>query len=656
VVCFFRVLGLNEEEWSMSVLLKSEESEGSKTSKTRHFSGRLKVAVTSITVLLALFHLYTAFFGLLPAMQQRSFHICLVLVLIFLLYPARKSPKRSLPSLIDWVLVMLSLVCGLYVFLNYTNIAGRAGMHLPHELYLAACMTLLVFEAGRRVLGYPLPIFCSLFLFFAYFGRSMPGPLKHFGLSVPRILEELYLTTDGLFGLVAGVSATYIFLFVLFGAFLKTTGTSVFFNDLAMALAGHQKGGPAKIAVLSSALMGTISGSTSANVATTGAFTIPLMKKIGYKPHFAAAVEAAASTGGQIMPPVMGAAAFIIADTLGTQYVKVLLAALVPALLYFWGIWCCLNLEAQKLGLEGLAKNELPKLGQIIIKRGYKAIPVLVIIFILVKGYNPLYAGVWGIITATGLSFLRKEERLKIPDLITTLETGSKTALPVAIACTIVGIVIGMMGATGVALRIGDAVLLLTQGHLLPTLVITMAMSLLLGMGMPTTASYVMASAVAAPALVLLGCNALDVHLFVFYFAVLSTITPPVCVGAYTAAGLAGAEPNKTAFSAIKLALAGFIIPFIFIYSPELLLTNVQNWAFFGLSFASAVIGVFALSVATEGFYKSTLSLFCRFLALLSASVLIYPGVFSDVIGVLILLAVLVYQSKKSGIILEEVQ
>jgi TRAP transporter 4TM/12TM fusion protein len=572
-----------------------------------------------------------------------------VLVLTFLLFPAGKGSPRMAPSWLDWIFASLAMVCSLYIFFNYPAIAGRAGMYLEYELYFGAIMTVLVFEAGRRVLGYPLPIFCSLFLFFAYYGRLMPGPLKHFGLSVPRIIEELYLTTDGLFGLVAGVSATYIFLFVLFGAFLKSTGTSVFFNDLSMALAGHQKGGPAKIAVLSSALMGTISGSTSANVATTGAFTIPLMKRIGYKAHYAAAVEATASTGGQIMPPVMGAAAFIIADALGVKYINVLIAALVPALLYFWGVWCCLSLEAHKLGLEGLPKNELPKLKTVLLASGYKAIPLLVIIYILVKGYNPLYAGVWGIITATMSSFVKKEERLNLRELVRTLESGTKTALPVAVACTIVGVVIGMMGATGVALKIGDAVLMLTQGNLFLTLLITMVISLLLGMGMPTTASYVMASAVAAPALVLLGTKALDAHLFVFYFAVLSTLTPPVCVGAYTAAGLAGANLNRTAVAAIKLALAGFIIPYIFIYSPDLLLTNVENWGRFALAFATAAIGVFGLSLASEGYYRGHLSMLFRFVALSGAVALIYPGVTSDVVGFALLGAVIVYQFVRSA-------
>ena len=594
---------------------------------------QMKLLVTVLTVVLACFHLYTSFFGLLPAMQQRSFHIGFVMFLIFLLYPMKKSSPVDRPSLMDWLLAGASIICTFYIFLNYNEIAMRAGMHENYEIWLGGLMLILVFEAARRVLGYSLPVFCSLFLLFAYYGRSLPGPLRHFGLSVPRILEELYLTSDGIFGLVAGVSATYIFLFILFGAFLQSTKTSDFFNEFAMALTGHMRGGPAKIAVLSSALMGTISGSTSANVATTGSFTIPLMKKIGYKSHFSGAVEAAASTGGQIMPPVMGASAFIIADTLGISYLQVLLVAIVPAILYFWGIWWSLSFEADRLNLEGLNREQLPRLWEVVRTKGYRAIPLFGIVYFLVRGYNPLYAGCWGIILAFVLSFVKKESRLDVKGFIHTLEDGSKSALSVAIACTVVGVVIGMMGATGIALRVGDAVLSLTGGALLPTLIVTMVIALMMGMGMPTTASYVMASAVATPALIALGCKALDVHLFVLYFAVLSSITPPVCVGAYTAAGIAGSSPNQTGFTAIKLALAGFIIPFVFIYSPELLLTNVTSWPQFAFALVSALLGVVGLAITTEGYFRRPLRIWERLAAGAASLALIVPGMESDVIG-----------------------
>ena len=505
-----------------------------------------------------------------------------------------------------------------------------------------------MFIAGRRVLGWPLPIFCFLFLLFAYFGRSMPGPIQHFGLSVPRIIEELYLTTDGLFGLVTGVSATYIYLFVLFGAFLTSTKTSEFFNDFSMALTGHLKGGPAKIAVLSSALMGTISGSTSANVATTGAFTIPLMKSIGYQPHFAGAVEAAASTGGQIMPPVMGAAAFIIADTLNIPYTRVLVCAIVPAFLYFWGIWCSLSLEASRLGLKGLPKETLPQLKKVLLSSGYKSIPLFVIVYFLVKGYNPLYSGCWGIACCVLLSFVKKSDRLDVKSLVNTLKDGSLGALSVAMACIIVGNVIGMMGATGVALRVGDAVLALTAGHLVATLVVTLIIATLLGMGMPTTASYVMASAVAAPAMVLLGVKPLDAHMFVFFYAVLSSVTPPVCVGAYTAAGLANADPNRTAFTSVKLALSGFIVPFIFVLAPEILLTNVTSWFVTIQAMISAIVGVFLLSCATENYMMAPLRWYERLIALAGALGLLYPGTVSDLAGLAVLIGLWLLTKKRS--------
>jgi TRAP transporter 4TM/12TM fusion protein len=422
--------------------------------KKRNLTGITRNVAFVIAVGFALFQLYTAFFGVFPHMQQRSIHISFVLALVFILYPATSKSSRAYVPWYDWIIAFTAAFCTVYIFLSYDNIALRGGVIYKYELVFAAIFTVIVFEAGRRVLGYPLPVFCFMFLLFGRFGRSMPGPIQHFGLSVPRILEELYMTTNAFFGQVAGVSATYIYLFVLFGAFLTSTKTSEFFNNIAMALTGHYKGGPAKIAVISSALMGTISGSTSANVATTGAFTIPLMKQIGYHPYFAAAVEAAASTGGQIMPPVMGAAAFIIADSLGVKYTQVLLAAIVPALLYFWGIWCSLSLEASKLGLKGLPKETLPKVKEVLLSSGYKAIPLFVIIFCLMSGYNPLYSGCWGIIACILLSFVKKSDRLTIEIFFKTLEDGSKSALSVAVACTIVGVVIGMLGATGVALRV----------------------------------------------------------------------------------------------------------------------------------------------------------------------------------------------------------
>ncbi len=601
-----------------------------KKGKRRIFSGPMKYCITALTVLLSLFQLYTAFFGLLPAIEQRSFHIALVLPLIFLLYPATAKSPRDRPSIVDWLLAAVVVAASLNVFFFYEDIAVNVEQS---DIYLGAALVLVIFEAARRVLGNILPCFCAFFLFFAYFGKFMPGPFAHAGLSVTSIIENLYLTTDGIFGMVTGVSASYIFMFILFGEFLNATGTGAFFNDVAMSLTGHLKGGPAKIAVVSSALMGTISGSTSANVATTGTFTIPLMKRVGYQPHYAGAVEAAASTGGQIMPPVLGSAAFIIADTVGVPYLKVVEASLVPALLYFFGIWCSLSVEANRLGLQGLPRNTLPAMKDVLLKTGYKSIPLITIITLLVMGRNALFAACVGIVSCLALSFVRKEDRMSFGDLIDTLEKGAKGALSVAIACIIVGVVIGMMGATGVTLRIGDAILGYTAGNVTLTLVVTMGIALLLGMGMPTTASYVMAGAVGIPALIRLGCTPLDAHFFVFFFAVLSSVTPPVCVGAYTAAGLAGAHPNQTAFTAMRLALPGFIVPFVFMYSPTLLLTNVTSWPEFSLALCSAIVGIATLAIGLEGYLRGNLRLYERAVLVASALCMIKPGLYTDLLG-----------------------
>ncbi len=615
----------------------AEKEAPSKKGKRRVFVGPMQHVITVLTVFLSLFHLYTAFFGLLPAIEQRSFHLAFVVALIFLLYPATKKSPLHRPSLFDWLLSIAIIIASLNVFFFFEEVAVNVE---NLDLWLGATLIVLVFEAARRVLGYVLPSFCAFFLLFAYFGRLMPGPFAHAGLGVTSIIENLYLTTDGIFGLVTGVSASYIFMFILFGQFLSSTGTSNFFNDLAMSLTGHLRGGPAKIAVVSSALMGTISGSTSANVATTGTFTIPLMKKVGYHPYYAGAVEAAASTGGQIMPPVLGAAAFIIADTVGVSYLKVIEASLVPALLYFFGIWCSLSVESNRLGLKGLPRESLPALKNVLLKTGYKSLPLIIIITLLVMGRNALFAACGGIVSCLVLSFVRKEDWMSFRKLIDTLEKGTKAVLSVAIACIIVGVVIGMMGATGVTLRIGDAILSYTAGNLSLTLMMTMGMSLLLGMGMPTTASYVMAGAVGIPALIQLGCNPLDAHFFVFFFAVLSSVTPPVCVGAYTAAGIAGSHPNKTAFTAMRLALPGFIVPFIFMFAPTLLLTNVTSWPSFALSLVTAIVGVATLATGLEGYLKAELYLYERALLIAAALCMIKPGLYTDLAGLAILAVV----------------
>ncbi|NPV44409.1 MAG: TRAP transporter permease [Firmicutes bacterium] len=619
-----------------------------KKTKRRQFKGSIKVFVTAIAIIMSSFHLYTAAFGTLGPIQQRSVHLGFVLTLIFLLYPATKRSPMDKPSIIDWIFIFLSIAATGNIYFRYKALALSGGLYTETDIFFGILTLIVVFEAARRTIGYALPILSSIFLIYAFVGRYIPGPLMHSGFSLKRVIQHLYLTTEGIFGQILGVSSTYIYLFILFGAFLAATGMSEFFNDLALSLAGHTRGGPAKVSVLSSAFMGTISGSTSANVVTTGSFTIPLMKKTGYQAHFAGGIEAAASAGGQIMPPVMGAAAFIIADSLGMPFVQVLGAALVPAILYFSGVWTIVHLRASKMGIEGLPKNQLPNLRNVILSRGHLIIPIIGIIYMLLKGYNALYAAFWGIILAVGSSLLRKETRINLKLLLQAMEKGALNAVPVAIACAIIGVVIGVTSLTGAVLALGSAVLKLSGGYLFTTLLLTMVVAIIMGMGLPTTACYVLTSAVAAPALMRLNVLPIAAHLFVFYFGILSTITPPVAVGAYAAAGIAGSDPSKTGWAAVKLAIAGFIIPYMFVYSPDLLILPGASIVKIIPVAITAIVGVIALGATAEGFFWGPLSLLQRLLLLIGALLLIKSGLYTDILGLCLVFLVFFYQHMKS--------
>lgn len=600
------------------------------SNKKRSMTGHLKLLVSVIAITMSLFQLYTAAAGLLPPLQQRSAHLLFVLVLVFLLYPACRKSSTSKPGVLDWVLVALSLVSNAYLFWRYPSLARSGGLYVAADYIMGGIAMLVVFEASRRVLGWPLVILAAACLVYAFVGRWVPGPLGHCGFTLNRVLQQMYLTTEGVYGQILGVSATYIFLFVTFGAFLSATGVSNFFNDFAAAIAGKTHGGPAKIAVISSALVGTVSGSTSANVVTTGTFTIPLMKRSGYESYFAAAVEAAASCGGQIMPPIMGSAAYIMADALGISYVQVLKSALIPALLYFLSVGAGVHWRAWRLGLSGM--SETPDLRTVIRERGYLFLPLVAVIWLLISGYNPLRAAFWGIVITIATSFVRKESRIDLRRLLKALESGALSAVSVAMACAIVGVVVGVFTLTGAVLTMAGAVVEMSHGILWLTLILTMVVAILLGMGVPTTACYVLTSAVAAPALTRLGVGRLAAHMFVFYFGCLATITPPVAVGAYTAAGLAGSDPNKTGWQAMKLAGAGFLVPFIFALSPALLMLDAQPLAILQACVTGA-IGVIALSIALEGYYHFQLRAIERIALFVAAIALVIPGTITDVVG-----------------------
>ncbi|MCR4442015.1 MAG: TRAP transporter permease [Peptococcaceae bacterium] len=603
----------------------------------------LAQTVTGLAIAMSVFHLYTAWAGPLVTLKHRALHTAVITALVFLLYPfSHKSPKGKLP-VIDAIFALLAMASGLYVIAFYNDIVLRAGMPNKTDLLFALITLLLVLEGGRRIAGKELTVLAVAFLAYAYFGRYMPGFLMHRGYSIKDILDYMYLTTEGIFGIPIGVSSTYIILFILFGAFLDKSGMGQFFNDLAMALAGGSRGGPAKVAVVSSGLMGSINGSAVANVVTTGCFTIPLMKKVGYRPEFAGAVEAAASVGGQILPPVMGAAAFIMAESLGIPYVKIALAAAVPALLYYLGVIVMVHLRACKRGLRGVPKEEIPQISQVLKSRGHLIMPLIVLVYLLIKGYTPIYAAFYSIVATVIVGFLKKETRMSWRDVLKALENGARMTLSVAMSCAIVGVIVGVATLTGFGLKLASVILFVGQGNLMLTLVFAMIACLILGMGLPSIPAYIITATMAAPALSKLGIEPLVSHMFVFYFGMLANLTPPVALAAFAGAGIAGSDPARTGFQAVKLALAGFIVPYIFVYSPSLMLLNTTLFNAIVVT-ATAMVGVVALAAAVEGYLLTVLNPLGRLMLFCGSLCLIKPGIWTDFIGILAITLVIVWQ------------
>lgn len=604
--------------------------------------------ICAVCILFSGFQLYTAIFGVLDAHLQRTIHLCFGLVLIFLLYPARKSWSRKKMNPLDAILAVLSFVATMYLVVNYKELVTRAGMNTPTDIAIGVIGVLLVFEATRRTVGWPMLTVALVFLAYAFLGPYMPGILAHRGVSFDELVSHLYFTTEGIFGVPMGVSSTFIFLFILFGAYLDATGLGKFFIDFANALAGWAVGGPAKVAVLSSGLMGTVSGSSVANVAGTGSFTIPMMKKLGYRPSFAGAVEAAASTGGQLMPPVMGAAAFLMAEFVGVPYIEVVKAAVIPALLYYTGIWLSVHYEAKKYGLKGTPREELPKFGPLLREKGHLALPLIVIVYLLVTGYTPMRAALYAIGLTIVCACLRKNTRITFKQFIEGLIVGAQSVLGVLIACASAGIIIGVVTKTGVGLKLATALLDLAGGKMLPAMFFTMITSLILGMGVPTTANYVITSTIAAPALVQMHVPVLAAHMFAFYFGIVADVTPPVALAAYAGAGIAGANPMKTGVTAAKLAIAAFVVPYIFVLAPQLLMINATAPTIL-MAMVTAIIGMWGLSLAMIGFCQHPLNVLQRIAFFIGGLCLIIPGSMTDLIGIVILFLGYQWQRRNSG-------
>ena len=613
-------------------------------SNTAHYTGLPQKIIAAIAITFSIFQLYTATFGILDAQLQRAVHLGFGLALAYLLYPCRRAWTRDhFFHPIDVLFAVLGAAAPAYIVLQYRELVTRAGSATTADIVVGGIGILLVIEAARRVVGLPMVTVVLCFLAYAFLGPYMPGVLAHRGLSLEQLISHLYYTTEGIFGIPLGVSSTFIFLFILFGAYLESTGLGKFFIDLANAVAGWASGGPAKVAVLSSGLMGTVSGSSVANVVGTGSLTIPMMKKLGYHPNFAGAVEAAASTGGQLMPPVMGAAAFLMAEFVGVSYIEVVKAAAIPALLYFTGVWLGVHFEAKRKQLKGIPRHELPNPLTLIKERGHLAIPLVVIVYLLVSGYTPMRAALVAIVLSIACAMLRKSTRMKPIEIIYGLERGAKAVLGVLIACAAAGIIIGVVTKTGVGLRLASGLIEMAGGMLLPAMFFTMITAIVLGMGVPTTANYVITSTIAAPALVQMGVPILAAHMFVFYFGIIADVTPPVALAAYAGAGISGGNALKTGVHASKLAVAAFIIPYIFVLSPVILMVDATPLTLV-MATLSALLGMVAVSSALCGFLADHCRLYERALLVGAGLLMIKPGGTTDLIGCAIFTAILALQ------------
>lgn len=618
-----------------------------KESTTRTFSGMMKKIFFVLCVLVSLYHLYTATFGPPLTLIHRSIHVSMMLVLTFLMYPLCKSSSFTKPSILDWLLVALSLTSPIYISTNYLGVVERAGNANTMDMIMATLLVALVLEASRRVSGNVLSILSLIFIGYGLFGRSMPGMFMHRGYDWLSLSNHFFANTEGIYGTSVNVAASYIYLFILFGAVMSKSGMGQLFNDLALALAGHTKGGPAKVSVLASGLLGSINGSAVANVVTTGAFTIPLMKKTGYSKEFAGAVESAASVGGQLLPPIMGAAAFIMAEMLGVKYSSIIIWAAIPALLYYLGIIIQVQLRASKDGLVGLPKDQLPVLRDVLKSRGHLLLPVFFLLYMLFfSGTTVVYSAVLTIVVTIVVAQLKKETRMSVNDMITALADGAKQTVSVAIACACVGIIIGVSSKTGFGLTMANTIIALGGTNILFTLVFTMITCMILGMGLPSIPAYIITAAIAAPALSKLGIAPAAAHMFSFYYAMFANLTPPVALASFAAAGLSGGDPMKTGIASVKLAIAGFIVPFMFVFSPQLMLIDT-TWFEGAWTAASACLGVFLLAVSVEGYFHAPLALWLRAIVLAGALGLMYPGAITDAIGVGVLAVLYFVQKKK---------
>lgn len=648
----------------------------------RPLSHWLGIATAALLFALSCYHYYTAGFGIPQATLHRGLHMGVTLALVFFSFSAfsrsREGAYLLAPGgvpLIDWAFAIAGAVSALYVPWIFSDLAFRVGNPLPIDVFMGSVLIVTLLEAVRRSMGWPLPVIAMLFIAYAYFGKSMPGILVHPGASWTTIVNHLYLTSQGIYGTALGVIATYVFHFVLFGVMATRIGLGQLFIDVASAAAGRYAGGPAKVSVLSSALLGSISGSSIANTVTTGALTIPAMIRIGYPRHFAAAVEAAASTGGQITPPVMGAVAFLMVEYLGLPLTTILTAALVPAFMHFFGVLVQVHFEAKRLGLRGLHRDELPNVWKVLREGWLTVLPLILLVAILLSGRTPFMAAFWSITACIGVMIIQAFQSHGLTGAVRTAAhglwegfvLGARQSLAVTAAAALVGVIIGVVTLTGVGFKIAYMVtgvaadwaqglhgaldvlpfeiMTIPALTLLFTLMLTALVCILMGCGIPTTANYIIMVAVAAPVLGLLGVQPLVAHFFVFYYGVLADITPPVALAAYAASGIAGANAFKAGNTAFRLGMGKVLVPFVFVFSPSLLLVaDGFTWPAFGLAFFGAVTGVLALAGAVSGWMLGPVPSWHKPLLVVAALLLIAPSWTATAIGLAIVIPLALLQ------------
>ena len=617
--------------------------------KVRKFDGWMQKFYYWAAVIIGLWHLYCCAFGGPVTLVYRSMHVAFMVALGFLLYPVTRSKKHFQEGVpwYDWLLIILSLAVPAYMAGNYIEVVYHAGNPTTVDTIMATILLVTLLEATRRVSGLPLIILSGLFLLYGIVGRMMPV-FRHRGYLWDQLINHLFANTEGIYGTSVDVSVTYIFLFIMFGAVMNKSGMGQFFNDIALALAGASRGGPAKVSVCASAFLGSINGSAVANVVTTGAFTIPLMKKTGYSKEFAGAVESAASVGGQILPPVMGAAAFIMAEMLGMKYYQITIAAAIPAILYYLGVILQVHYRACRMGLRGVSRENLPKVKEVMKESGHLCLPILFLLYMLFfSSFTIIYAAFWSILFTVAVSWMKKETRMSIKDCCDALVAGVKETCTVALACATVGIIVGVIAKTGFGLNLANAILELGGHSLFLTLMFTMVTCMVLGMGVPSIPAYIITATMAAPALAKLGIPELASHMFVFYFGMFANITPPVALASFAAAGLSGGDPMKTGWQSMKLAIAGFIVPFMFVYCKELLLigagTEYSYWHALQVA-VTAIMGVILIASAIEGWMFTSLPMVLRVLAGAAAFLLIDSGLWTDLAGLAVFALCIVQQ------------